>query len=366
MRQKNFGRKIWAALLTGAMLLLAEPGMRAEASQATYTVTYRAGNVGCFAVTGTEKTEKKAMAEEVAKLLYAGNEEVTQIQVTENGAIRLTVNKGAAVPVAPAAGYVQTEAGYFVRNASQWGAEADEAVIKNVDYVVDYGKLVDGVEYTVKYVDAVSGTQVAPVAVAYGNVGDTVEITAPATVTVSGAAGYYLQGAARQGLILSRNSAENVLTFTYGAEPATVEVNEITEYEEGDTVVVTQTVNVPAQGGTGAVLAPNQQETPNEPDDEIANIDEEDVPLQGGIDEDSEEGATENSRDRDSDSYEDVVVIEEEQTALSSFFEEGGNKGIYLGVGLAAALLIAVGAVWLQYNRHAGPADGSNTEDKTK
>lgn len=368
MRQKNFGKKMWAALLAGVMLL-AEPGVRAEASQTTYTVTYRAGNVGYFAVTGTEKTEKKAMAEEVAELLYAGNDEVTGIQVTENGAIKLTVRKGAAVPVAPGAGYVETEAGYFVRNASQWGAGADETVIKNVDYVVDYGKLVNGVEYTVKYVDAVSGTQVAPVAIAYGNAGDTVEISAPAGITISGAARYYLQGAARQEMMLSQDSAKNVLTFTYGAEPSTVEVNEIVEYEEGDTVVVTETVNVPAQGGTGAVLAPNQQAAPEEPDvpaGEVTDIDEEEVPLQGGIGENEADSTTGNGQDERKSDYEDVVVIEEEQTALSSFFGEEGSKGIYLGVGLAAVLLIAVGVVWMQYNRRARLTEQSNTEDETE
>lgn len=368
MRQRNFGKKIWAALLAGVLLSAAGPDIKAEASQEAYTVTYRAGNVGCFAVTGTDKTEKKAMAEEVAELLYAGNEDVTGVEVTENGAIRLTVRRGATVPTAPGAGYVQTEAGYFVRNASQWGAGADETVIKNVDYVVDYGKLVNGVEYTVRYVDAVSGTQLAPVAVAYGNAGDTVEADASAKITVSGAAGYYLQGEARQELVLTQDAAKNVLTFTYSAEPSAVEVNEIVEYEEGDTVVVTETVtvNTPAQGAAGAVLAPGQQPTPQEPEGEVTVIDEEETPLQGAPDETEGDRAAESGQGEGTSDYEDVVVIEEEQTALSGFFDEAGSRGIYLGAGLAAALLIAVGAVWLQYNRRARSVEGSGSEDETR
>ena len=161
MKRKSSLTKAAAVVSTGFMLFstVGAVSVRAEErSTKTYTVTFRPGNVGRFSPgeTGdTEKKTKKEDAEEVARLLYDGIDGITDIRATENGAIRLTVEKGAAVPDAPETAYVQADSGYFVKNVSEWGPQDGDIVTKNMDFVVDYGRLAEGVEYTVQSAKAV-------------------------------------------------------------------------------------------------------------------------------------------------------------------------------------------------------------------
>lgn len=346
-------KKQMSGLLAGIVLFLSVPNSVVLAACDTYTVSYRPGNVGYFGVSGTQSADKKTMASEVATLLYAGNDDVTGISVTENGAIKLTVAKGAAVPTAPSAGYIQTQTGYVVKNASEWGAGSSETVVKNLDYVVDYGKLVNGVEYTVTYVDSVSGTQVAPSAVAYGNVGDTIEVAAPSSLTISGSVKYSLKGTASKSLKLSSDSSKNVLEFTYTAKTVK-KTNEIVEYVDGDTVTTINTNTIYTAGqttntanGGGAVLAAGQTDTENTAGDtnevndteanDFVNIEDEDAPLSAG------DGSEEASQE--------IVEIEDEVTPLSdSPHAEKGNT-VAIGATMSAVSLLGLGAVWFLRKR---------------
>lgn len=356
-------KKQMSGLLAGIVLFLSVPNSVVLADCDTYTVSYRPGNVGYFGVSGTQSTDKKTMASEVATLLYAGNDDVTAISVTENGAIKLTVAKGAAVPSAPSAGYIQTQTGYVVKNASEWGAGSSETVVKNLDYVVDYGKLVNGVEYTVTYVDSVSGTQVASSAVAYGNVGDTIEIVAPSSLTISGSVKYSLKGTASKSLKLSSDSSKNKLEFTYTAKTVK-KTNEIVKYVDGDTVTTINTNTIYTAGqttntanGGGAVLAAGQTDTENTAGDinevndneandnemndteanDFVNIEDEDTPL--GASDGSEENPQE------------IVEIEDEPTALSdSSNAEKGNTAA-VGVTVSTVSLLGLGTAWFLRKR---------------
>lgn len=346
-------KKQMSGLLAGIVLFLSVPTSVVLADCDTYTVSYRPGNVGYFGVSGTQSTDKKTMASEVATLLYAGNDDVTAISVTENGAIKLTVAKGAAVPSAPSAGYIQTQTGYVVKNASEWGAGSSETVVKNLDYVVDYGKLVNGVEYTVTYVDSVSGTQVASSAVAYGNVGDTIEIVAPSSLTISGSVKYSLKGTASKSLKLSSDSSKNKLEFTYTAKTVK-KTNEIVKYVDGDTVTTINTNTIYTAGqttntanGGGAVLAAGQTDTENTAGDinevndneanDFVNIEDEDTPL----------GASDGSEE----TPQEIVEIEDESTALSdSSNAEKGNTAA-VGVTVSTVSLLGLGTAWFLRKR---------------
>ena len=150
MKRKWSLQKMTAAVLTGVLLFSGADGISAvavEKSKRTYTVRFRPGNVGCFSLketTGEAEKTKKESAEEVARFLYDGLEEIQDIRITENGAIKLTVEKGAAVPVAPDASCVRADDGYFVKAVSEWGPQEGAVVTRNMDFVVDYGRLAVG------------------------------------------------------------------------------------------------------------------------------------------------------------------------------------------------------------------------------
>ncbi len=363
MRQRGNWKKRIAGLLVGFVFSLTMQGTYAYAAQETYTVTYRPGNVGCFALSDTESHDKQEMAQEVAELLYGGNQDIQEIAVTQNGAIKLVVKHGATIPTAPGAAYIKANEGYFVKNISEWGADEAAVVEKNVDFVVDYGKLVNGVEYTVQYVDVQSNTSVAPVAVAYGNVGDTIEVTAPEKITLSGVANYLLTSAGTEKLVLSEDSSQNVVTFTYEAEPTGIAVEEIIEYEEGDTVEITQTILIenPMQQTPGAVIADGQEEQqpgnqqPENPEaeDDTVEIPNDQVPLDDGE-------VLEQEQQEDSNVSDEIVVIEDEAAVLSDAVKKG--TGMYWGVAGALAALAVVSVIWYGCTHRAKVVKEEETE----
>ncbi len=349
-----------AGLFITALLCSMTWSVDAEAA-GTYTVTYRPGNVGNFALADTTATDVKTMAEEAAAAMGY----IYDYEVTENGAIRLYVPKGALVPAAP--GYIVAKDSYFAKNATVWGPAQGEVVEKNIDFVVDYGKLVDGVEYTIQYLDSEDLTSIAPVAIAYGNVGSEETAVAPEIIMLSGATTYVRDSEAAQSIVLSEDASENVITFYYTARF----VGDVTEniiYQElpGETVVVTEYVVV--QGETivtpGAVLAPEQEgvELPDENVPLAPNPGEEDNTQQAQNPEQQTDAPVVEIPEEnlplapvpsgESDTTRDIVDISEEEVPLADVVApDGNNGGLYAGLGVALALLLAVGAVWLRINR---------------
>ena len=347
-----------AAVFVGALLCFSLSAMDVSAAS-TYTVTYRPGNVGNFALADTTATDVKTMAEEVAEAMGYSYD----YEVTENGAIKLYVPKGASVPAPPS--YIVTEGNYFAKNALVWGPAQGAVVEKNIDFVVDYGKLVDGVEYTIQYLDSEDGSSVAPVAIAYGNIGAEETAVAPETIVLSGATTYVRDSQATQSIVLSEDASENVITFYYTA----TFIGDVTEniiYRElpGETVVVTEYVTIPGTPveNPGAVLAPGQEEVqipeeeiplvpapggeeqnPPEPEGPVepstetpVEIPEEDVPLASAP---SNEG----------DKTMDIVEIGEEEIPLADVAAVEENKnGSYILLGVALVMLLAVAAVWIR------------------
>lgn len=277
----------------------------------TYTVTFRPGNVGYFSTEANQEGDRKAMATAVAAQEYSGY----TYEVTAKGAIKVTVLAGEAVPSAPT--YIQADAGYFAKSASVWGP-AGEKCDRNVDYVVDYGKLVDGVEYTVKYVDSSSGESIAPVYIAQANIGETIKVTAPKTIEV-GAATYKRDSKATVELKLNADASKNVITHSYTAE--TDEDN--TEPENSGSVqnpvnpttpspvtqnptTVNQTVQNPANAAGGNANAANA--------------------AGGNANTANANAAGENANAADANAN-DLTVIEDEETPLADAPKGQNNDG---------------------------------------
>ncbi len=347
MRKHSLMKKIASGMMALAMTVALMPAMTAQAAS-EYTITFRPGNVGQFGIASADNTDKtvKDMAQEVADVYYAQYETA----VTEMGAIKVTVPAGAEMPAVP--GYIIPDAGYCVRT---WGPEAGEQVTKNVDYVVDYGRLTDGVEYTVKYVDEESGESLAPFLTAYANIGDTVTVNAPATIVTSDAGEYVLTSDASQVLTLVENAASNVITFTYAYsyDPGTVTENVIVTVP-GDTVVTTETVTTYVEGEPvvqpGAVviededtpLAGGGEDAENQDGDnqEIVGIEDEDAPLAGNVDGEDAEDA--------------LVDITDEEAPLNGSLgaeEQGGINPALIAAAASAVAAFAVTMIWLQSRR---------------
>lgn len=350
MRKQSLLKKIISGMTALTVAVVLMPALNAHAAS-EYTVTFRPGNVGQFGIASEDNADKtvKEMAQEVADIYYAQYETT----VTENGAIKVKVPAGADMPAVP--GYIIPDAGYCVRT---WGPEQGAKVTKNVDYVADYGRLTDGVEYTVKYVDEESGESLAPFLTAYANIGDTVSVTAPASIMTSDAGEYVLTSEATQELTLVADAASNVITFNYvySYDPGTVTENVIVTIP-GDTVVTTQTNTVYVEGEPvtvpGAVVIEDDDtpldDTPEDDDadvqgeeeQEIVDIEDEDTPLAGTV-----EGET------TGDAEEVIVDIEDEEAPLAGVPEaEGGINTAVIVAGVFAVAAFAVFMIWLQSKR---------------
>lgn len=352
MRKNSLKKKLVSGMMALAVSAALMPAINVQAASA-YTVTFRPGNVGQFGIAAEDNSMKtvKDMAQEVADIYYAQYETT----VTENGAIKVKVPAGSAVPAIP--GYIIPDEGYCVRS---WGPEQGETVRKNVDYVVDYGRLIDGVEYTVKYVDEESGESLAPFSTAYANIGDTVTVNAPATITTSDAGEYVLTSAATQELTLVAEADSNVITFTYAYHytPDTV-TEEVIVTIPGDTVVTTETVTTIVDNGTtvvpGATVLPGAGagagagdqnadaqvgENPdaagdNAGDQNIVDIEDDETPLAGNV-------------DNAEDTVEDVVSIEDENAPLSNIEREYNGNAAIIVASVFGVAAVALAAVWLR------------------
>lgn len=338
--------RLMGALLAVAVMCM--PSMKVEAGVENYTVTFRPGNVGSFAFSGDAAGSKQENAEAVATQQYAGIYGADNVTVTKNGAIKVTVPAGAAMPQAPV--YIEAESGYFVKDTSIWGPTT-QTVDKNMDFVVDYGKLVNGVEYTVEYVDEESGESIAPVYIAQANIGESRIETAPAQIVISEGTVYNLTSDATIEMVLDSDSANNIFTFSYTMAPRGTVVEEVVNYVDGGVITTTETVttvidngttvipaNTPAQGGGGAATPEAEPEVEVENIPENVVIEEEQTPLAPAAPEGEQNAENEGN----------MVVIGEDEVPLADFAGEeptGNTLPIWAGVFVAAAAAVTV--LWI-------------------
>ncbi|MCR5719765.1 MAG: hypothetical protein K6F84_04290 [Lachnospiraceae bacterium] len=243
--------------VTALGLVLGIAGFKADtyANSSSYTVTFRPGNVGYFSMNGTDSRDKKSLAQEVAANEYASYE----YEVTENGAIKVTVPAGGKMPKAPV--HIVTNGDYVVKNSFEWGPDPSSTVDRNVDFVVDYGKLVDGVEYIVRYVDSKSKEQIAIPYIARANVGDKVEIEAVKDITLEGNVVYKSTGSNNKSIVLTNVADSNVLEFEYVSDASqNTETQVITTYKDVTGPTETRVIRVEAPA---PVVTVNNQRVSN-------------------------------------------------------------------------------------------------------
>lgn len=308
--------------------------VRADENQTvenTYTVTYRPGNIARF---------RDSLYDEYVGQYTSGA--VTRSQAT--GSIKITVPAGAPYPRIPNAGDVEFDAaheGKYYLDTASWPTQ--QTVTENGDYVADYIALVDSVEYTVRFVDASSGEDVAPPVISMGNKNTKI------TYTARNIEGYQYDSYVKE-MTLGSTGTENIMKFQYTSTTGPNVIIEeipgrtITDYDyvQGPGTDVYENVAVPAAngnpgGGGAGNAAPEGEDT--------TTIPEEEVPLGDGTQDSDNEGAASDEADGG------LTEIPEEEVPLGSGEETPGNVSPLLLGGIFAAVVVLGGTAFLLVRR---------------
>ena len=299
----------------------------------TYTVTFRRGNVGTF---------KQADGDNYAVNAYRRNG--LPAEWTQNGSIKVTVPAGGSVSV-PA--IIDAEGDYYFRG---WKEDTSvlSKVTKNEDMVLNFGRLVDAVEYQVRYVIQGTDTSVRPPVVRKANVNDEFDFEADANIAVSAGAYYVLQGEAKKHLKLDADAANNIITFEYVLQDRYAVTSESTLFTDGGTVTTVEGVTVPgaaapaAGGGGGAAPAAVAPAAAAE-EPALTNIDEGQTALAASIPESPEEATTN---------------IEEPATPLDANLSQTTNLPYLILTGALIAAIAVGFYVYTKKNPRKQESDG--------
>ena len=229
----------------------------AFAADTTYVLSFRPGAYGSFSGAA------------VSYLSQFG-----EVEQSSTGNLFLQVQAGTQLPSdleTQLRSFLQPDAGYYYRSGLSARGTADE----DATYVAEYGVLQgSGYAYTVRYVDSVSGSELAESYTGYANAGD--EVIFQAKVLD----GYTVDQGVKS---LTIYETENqVITFSYTANAVA-----------GEDVVQTTTVTVPAGVATvttdnaavpGADAADGDNTGDATPVDNGEQIDDNDTPLADGND----------------------------------------------------------------------------------
>jgi hypothetical protein len=136
------------------------------------------------------------------------------------------------------------ESGYWFTGYSP---EIQNTVVENAVYVAQYAKLIDSVEYCVRYVDT-TGASIATEKIAYANDGDTIAAYAK---DISG----YKADVAMKTITASSNG--NLITFTYTVAPVTTGNQAGVATDNNQVIIYQNAANNAANAGNGANVAAN-------------------------------------------------------------------------------------------------------------
>lgn len=324
-------KKIIAGMMTAlALFVITIPNVDVKADTAsakTYTVTFRAGNVGEF-----NQNVADSDSIDVEK-------NYIKIQVEKNHSLNDFFADSDALN-AYFLNVTDVKTGYQLKNVSELAENITTQEIKrNTEYVLDYVKLVDPVEYVIEFVDAESGEQIATPTIAAGNEGDIIDCN---PLAISG----YTTADDATTITLVKNQENKVqFHYTYTGETGTV-TNIVTTFVPGDTI--TETVVNPVQAETPVAVVPGAA-------DGGVQIEDEETPLAPGNEEEGEGGVIIEDEETPLGAGEEsgAVEIEDEETPLSPGSETIGNTiitSILVGVCALLAVLIVV-FVMLQKKR---------------
>lgn len=351
------------AMMVMALCLIFAPQTKTKVNAAglNYTITFRAGNVGNF------NTASKNL--EVSSKV--GSNSVSKVEVKQKY-VRITAKKGTSVATAiyDGFGYAVTDsnslytffAGAMKENSeyallsdtTRWGISdaqlkgTDGGLKKNLSFVLDYGKLVNPVSYTIQYVDAQSNAAIAAPVIVYGSDGQKVTanpIAISQYATNNKAVDFTL-----------KKGENNTVTFYYTFTGTVFVPGNVTNRTEYVDVVLPTTVTIPAAtvttgtgttatGTTATGTTPAATGTPGAAAGTpgaaagtpgAAAIDDQAVP----------NAANENVNENEGNDDGNEATIDDNKTPKSDGQSSGENKSSRIGLSSTTAVII-IGAVAL-------------------
>jgi len=322
-----FKKSIMSACVALAVALLI-PSMNVHAEEASnaspkkYTVTIRPGNVGEFVL--DDKNLPK------------------YTRVTKHGALVYEIDENGEIPNVLVSS-VKAKEGYFVKNQGEW-LDRSLKVDRNLDFVVDYGKIIKAVEYTIKYVDVDTKESIAPLQISQVNEGYLLEIEAPEQIVISGNTVYNLVSKPSYSEKLYADSSNNVFVFEYKMAPAGTIIDEVLIGENGQIITTTDFVTTTVDGGQaagGAVAAAGggaaggdagAGDAGGADEGGAVEIADEETPLAGSIDDGADDAG--------------MVEIGEEEVPLASGEDNFANMA-KIGAAVFAVGAVLLAGLWL-------------------
>lgn len=322
--KRNISRYLFSVCMIFILAVSAVSVVPVQAA-ATYTLTFRSGNVGSFDTTKVNAAVKNSSLVEVKKeYIRVKAKRGTSVASAVYDAFGRAV-QGSGDMNAMFLSFLSENKGYTMLDESAWGPKASDTVRRNKEYVLDYGTIVNPVFYTVNYVDAESGDAVAAPIFSYGSAGDSVTV-APVTISE------YDTDDEAVTFTLDKNS-DNTVTFEYSYTGETFIPGEtihrtVTEYQ-------TNVVTVAQPQNNNNNNADNDNNAANNGNDG-QDIPDDDVPLDDGNGNNNGDNADAN------DAANNLTNIEDEKTAKSANSQQSDSwivGGIVAAVILVAAVI---------------------------
>lgn len=322
--KRNISRYLFSVCMIFILAVSAVSVVPVQAA-ATYTLTFRSGNVGSFDTTKVNAAVKNSSLVEVKKeYIRVKAKRGTSVASAVYDAFGRAV-QGSGDMNAMFLSFLSENKGYTMLDESAWGPKASDTVRHNKEYVLDYGTIVNPVSYTVNYVDAESGDAVAAPIFSYGSAGDSVTV-APVTISE------YETDDEAVTFTLDKNS-DNTVTFEYSYTGETFIPGEtihrtVTEYQ-------TNVVTVAQPQNNNNNNADNDNNAANNGNDG-QDIPDDDVPLDDGNGNNNGDNADAN------DAADNLTNIEDEKTAKSANSQQSDSwivGGIVAAVILVAAVI---------------------------
>lgn len=322
--KRNISRYLFSVCMIFILAVSAVSVVPVQAA-ATYTLTFRSGNVGSFDTTKVNAAVKNSSLVEVKKeYIRVKAKRGTSVASAVYDAFGRAV-QGSGDMNAMFLSFLSENKGYTMLDESAWGPKASDTVRHNKEYVLDYGTIVNPVSYTVNYVDAESGDAVAAPIFSYGSAGDSVTVV-PVTISE------YETDDEAVTFTLDKNS-DNTVTFEYSYTGETFIPGEtihrtVTEYQ-------TNVVTVAQPQNNNNNNADNDNNAANNGNDG-QDIPDDDVPLDDGNGNNNGDNADAN------DAADNLTNIEDEQTAKSANSQQSDSwivGGIVAAVILVAAVI---------------------------
>ena len=295
---KTILKKIWVALVFVAMIIPVNISTSFAADR-EYKITFKSGSQGVFNISDLGKNATY-------------NDKHTSVTYT--------VKAGEAFPDVPE---LIINDGY--RN-NMWSDElpvvGSEVTEKQV-YVAKYTKLVNGVEFTVKYVDT-NGVEIATPTIYTTDLGTEEVVRAK---TVEG----YQPDSLQKRLVVSRENVEIQFVYTSTEQATEAPVIEQIVYVEGKPVYVdvvrggATTGGGAATAGTtigGGAAAAGTTDTTGEAGAGTTDIEDNETPQAGAGD--------------------DTTTIEDNETPQAGASDSQNNTALYVGGGIGAVAVLAL------------------------